>query len=200
MTAPPPVPAPPVPQRSRWWLPLAASSCLLVLLVLAIVVVAADKAGRRRIPGTAGPSATAAIDPCLVGTWESTSDRQTIQVTGYGPVTVTGQGAVVRIFPDGSDVQDYGSSTPYTANPNGHRLEIAVTGTVRGTIRTAGNTMSFQDMSASGTLTATVDAKVVTSVPLSPGTDPVAYTCSGDSLREQGPQQFEVAFKRRASP
>jgi molecular chaperone DnaK len=200
MTAPPPVPAPPVPPRSRWWLPLAASSCLLVLLVVAIVVVAADKAGRRRTPGTAGPSASAVIDPCLVGTWDSTSDRQTIPVAGYGPVTVTGQGAVVRIGRDGSDVQDYGSSTPYTASPPGHQLKITVTGTVRGTIRTSGNTMTFQDMSASGTLTATVDGGVVATVPLSPGTDPVTYTCSGDTLNEQGQQQFEVTLKRRASP
>jgi hypothetical protein len=200
MTSPSPGPASPVPARSRWWLPLAASSCLLVLLVVAIVVVATDKAGRRRSPGTAGPTASAVIDPCLVGIWESTSDRQTIEVAGYGPVTVTGQGTVVHIGPDGSDAQDYGSSTPYRADPGGHRLEITVTGTARGTIRTSGGTMTFQGMSASGTVTAAVDGRVVTSVPLSPGTDPVTYTCSTDALTEQGPQQFEVTLRRRASP
>ena len=190
---------PPVPPRSRWWLPLAASSCLLVLLVVAIVVVAADKAGRRRSPGAAGPSASAVIDPCLVGTWESTSDKQTIPVAGYGPVTVTGQGAVVRIGVDGSDLQDYGASTPYRAEPGGQQLEITVTGTVRGTIRTSGETITFEGMSASGTVTAKVDGRVVTTVPLSPGTDPVTYSCSGDTLTEHG-QQFDVTLRRRATP
>ena len=190
---------PPVPPRSRWWLPLAASSCLLVLLVVAIVVVAADKAGRGRSRGTAGPSASAAIDPCLVGTWESTSDQQAIPVAGYGSVTVTGQGAVVRIGQDGSDVQDYGTSTPYRAEPGGQRLEIIVRGTVRGTVRTSGDTMRFEGMTASGTLTATVDGRVVTTVPLTPGTDPVTYACSRDTLTEHG-QQFDVTLRRRATP
>ena len=186
---------PPVPPRSRWWLPLAASSCLLVLLVVAIVVVSADKAGHRRSPGAAGPSASAVIDPCLVGTWTSTSDEQTIPVAGYGPVTVTGSGAVVRINADGSDVQDYGSSSAYRAQPGGQRLEITVTGTVRGTIRTSGNKITFEGMSASGTVTAAVDGRVVTSVPLTPGTDPVTYSCVGDTLTEHG-QQFDVTLRR----
>lgn len=190
--------APPVPSRSRWWLPLAASSCLLVILVVAIVVVAADKAGRGGT-GTPGPSASAAIDHCLVGTWESTSDQQTIPVAGYGPVTVTGQGTIVRIGADGSDLQDYGSSTPYTAQPSGKQLEITVTGTVKGTIRTSGNTITFEGMSANGTVKATVDGQVVTTVPLTPGTDPVSYTCTTDTLSEHGPQ-FDVVLRRRSSP
>lgn len=189
----------PAPARSRWWLPLAASSCLLVLLVMAIVVVAAEKGGRHRT-GTAGPTGSAVIDPCLVGTWESTSDSQTIPVAGYGSVTVTGRGAVVRIGADGSDLQDYGPSTPYTAEPNGHQLKVSVTGTVKGTVRTSGNTMTFEGMSASGTVTATVDGKVVATVPLSPGTDPVTYACSRDSLTEHGAAQFDVTLRKRGSP
>jgi hypothetical protein len=181
--------------RSRWWLPLIASSCLLVLLVVAIVVVAADRGRRDRHPGAAGTSPSAVIDPCLVGTWRTTEDRQHLDVPGVGTVEVVGSGVEVHIGPDGSDRQEYGSAAPYSSTVNGKLLEITVTGTVRGTIRTGGGIISFQDMSASGTVTATVDGTVVTSAPLTPGTDPVSYTCAADRLTERGPQ-YTVTLAR----
>jgi hypothetical protein len=182
-------------QRSRWWPALIASSCLLVLLVAAIAVVAAQKAGRHRLPAAAGSSPSAVIDPCLVGTWRTSADSQRLDVTGVGPVDVAGSGALVHIGPDGSDKQEYASATPYTGTVNGHRLQITVTGTVRGTIRTAHGTITFQDMSADGTVTAAVDGTAVISEPLTPGTDPVSYTCSGDTATERGPQ-YTVTLER----
>jgi hypothetical protein len=196
MTFPPP-PAPPPRVRSRWWPPLIASSCLLVLLVAAIMVVAADKAGRHRGPAAtrSSPSPSTLIDPCLVGTWRTSADSQRLDVAGVGPVEVTGSGVVVHIGPDGSDRQEYASATPYSGTANGHRLEITVRGTVRGTIRTANGTITFQDMSADGTATAAVDGAAVTSLPLTPGTDPVSYTCTGDTATERGPQ-YTVTLER----
>ncbi len=188
-------PIQPVPARSRWWPALIASSCLLVVLVVAIVVVAAHKGGPARRAGAGSPPPSALIDPCLVGTWRTTADRQQLDVTGVGTVEVSGSGTVVHIGADGSDLQEYASATPYVGTPNGHRLEITVSGTVRGTIRTDHGTMTFQGMSADGTVSAAVDGMVVTSVPLTPGTDPVSYTCTGDQATEWG-SQYQVTLVR----
>jgi hypothetical protein len=185
----------PAPQRSRWWPALIASSCLLVVLVVAIVVVAMAKTGRRPGGPVAGPSASALIDPCLVGTWRSASEQQQLDVTGVGPVTVTGSGVVLHIGPDGTDLVDYDSASPYTGTPNGHRLEITIAGTVRGTIRTSDGTITFKDMSATGSVTAAVDGNVVTTIGLTPDTDPVSYTCSGDTATEHG-AQYTVELTR----
>lgn len=189
------VPLQPVSARSRWWPALIASSCLLVLLVVAIVVVAARKGGPARRAGAPGASSSALIDPCLIGTWRTTVDRQQLDVTGVGTVEVTGSGTVVHIGADGSDLQEYASATSYAGTANGHRLEITVGGTVRGTIRTDHGTITFSGMSADGTVTAAVDGTVVTSVPLTPGTDPVSYTCAGDQATERGPQ-YQVTLVR----
>jgi hypothetical protein len=83
---------------------------------------------------------------------------------------------------------DYASASPYTGTANGHRLEIAITGTVRGTIRTSDGTITFKDMSASGTVTATVDGSAATTIPLTADSDPVSYTCSGDTATEHSVQ------------
>jgi len=186
----------PVAPRSRWWPALIGSACLLVLLMAAIGVVAAEKTGRHGGgPGT-GPSQSALIDPCLVGTWQTVNEHQELQVAGYGSVGVDGRGVVVHVDPDGSVRQEYGAASPYSTTTGGHRLQIAVTGTVRGTIRTSGNVITFHGMSTDGTVTATVDGTEVTSVPLQAGTDPVNYTCTGNTVTETGPQHYSATLTR----
>jgi hypothetical protein len=122
----------------------------------AIGVVAAEKTGRHSPGPGAGASPSALIDPCLVGTWRTLDDHQEFPVAGYGPVGVDGQGVVVQVDPDGSVRQEYGSASPYLTTTGGHRLQITVAGTVRGSIRTSGQVITFHGMSADGTVTATV--------------------------------------------
>ena len=113
--------------RSNWWPALIASSCLLV------AAGGGDRGGRGRQDRTArrvaspvaGPSASAVIDPCLVGTWRTSDEQQQLVVSGVGAVTVSGSGVVLHIGPDGSDLVDYASASPYTGTANGHQLEIA---------------------------------------------------------------------------
>jgi hypothetical protein len=45
-------------------------------------------------------------------------------------------------------------------------------------------------------VTATVDGTEVTSVPLQAGTDPVNYTCTGNTVTETGPQHYSVTLTR----
>ena len=186
----------PVAPRSRWWPALIGSACLLVLLMAAIGMVAAEKTGRHSGGPSAGPSQSALIDPCLVGTWQTVNEHQELQVAGYGAVGVDGRGVVVHVDPDGSVRQEYGAASPYSTTTGGHRLQIAVTGTVRGTIRTSGNVITFHGMSADGTVTATVDGTAVTTVSLQAGSDPVNYSCSGNTVTETGPQNYSVTLTR----
>lgn len=191
MTAPRPAAA-----RSPWWPALIGSGCLLLVLMAAIGVVAAHKTGHHGTGPGAGSSPSALIDPCLVGTWQSVNEHQELDVADYGSVGVDGHGVVVHVDPDGSVRQEYGSAAPYTTTTGGHRLQITVAGTVRGTIRTSDDMITFQGMSADGTVTATVDGTAVTTVPLQAGSAPVHYGCSGNTVTEMGAHNYSVTLTR----
>jgi hypothetical protein len=204
-----PVSAPPPPQRGTSLLPLIALSCLVVLLVIAIVVVVAVRSGGHSDAGrqtgssgspTPAASASALIDSCLVGTWRTTSDAEQLNIDGVGPVTVTGQGLLVHIQPDGTTYEDYSQATPYEGTANDHTLSISITGSVRGTIRTDAGTISFHDVTPSGTVTAKVDGTSLTSVPLAVNSDPVQYTCSGSSATEHTSQYTVDLTKVSGTP
>jgi hypothetical protein len=194
----PPYSVPPTPprQRSPFFVPLIALSSVLALLIVAIVVVAIARSGGHG-DATAGgsPTPSTAIDECLVGTWRTTSDAEQLDVDQVGPVTVTGQGAVVHIHPDGLTYQDYSQSTPYQGSANSHQLSIAIAGTVQLTIKTNAGTMSFHDINATGTVTAKVDGVTITSAPLTLTDDPVQYTCSGNTATEHT-SQYNVSLAR----
>ena len=189
-------PAPPT--RNRYVLPLVASVAVLVLLIGAIVVLAivrsnkSDGVGANGSPSptTGGSSApVAAIDPCLVGTWQASSERQQQDYPGVGPVTMIGKGQVTHVYPDGRVDDDYSQSTPYSGAYNGHTITMTVTGTVHSTITTSNGTMSFQDPKPNGTVVFKVDGSAVGSpIPLSVSTDPVQYTCLNNTATEHTSQ------------
>jgi hypothetical protein len=176
---------------------------VLVLLVGAIVVVAIVRSGKPDggnaggSPGastSAGPSA--AIDPCLIGTWQATSERQQQDYPGIGPITLTGHGQVTHVYPDGRVDDDYGQAVPYTGSYGGHSITMTVTGTVHSTITTANGTLAFHDVKPNGSVSFKVDGKDVGSaVPLSLDTDPVQYTCLNNNATEHT-SQFEVTMTK----
>ncbi len=201
-------PPPPPPTRRSFTGPLIASSAVLIVLIAAIIVVAIVRnsgnnragPGGSQTPG-ASPTPSAAIDVCLVGTWQATSDRETIDIPSVGPITVVGSGVVSHIHPDGSVTDSYAQATPYTAQYNGHTLTIEISGTVTSTITTANNTMSFHNIQASGTETWKVDGTAVgSSIPLSVDSDPVQYTCSNNTATEHTSQYDLTLTRKSATP
>jgi hypothetical protein len=189
-------PGPPSGRRSPYLIPLIGLSCVAALLLVAIVVVAARRADRSRAESDrAAVTGGALIDPCLVGTWRTTLDSQRLTVDGVGPVTVAGQGAVVHVRPDGTDVQDYAAATPYEGQAGEHLVRVTVTGTVRAGIRTGGGTISFHDLTTDGTVATSVDGVQRSSQRLTVGSDPVGYTCSGDTATEYT-SQYNVKLVR----
>lgn len=198
--------APPAtPARNRFILPLVASVAVLVLLIGAIVVLAIVRSGKHDSGGTvAGGSASApastapsaAIDPCLVGTWQASSDRQQQDYPGVGAVTMIGHGQVTHVYPDGRVDDDYGPAAPYTGSYSGHTITMTVTGTVHSRITTANGTMAFHDVEPNGSVTFTLDGKPLGSaIPLSLDADPVQYTCLNNTATEHT-SHYEVTMTK----
>src|SRR5256886_12586443 len=142
-------PAPPT--RNRYIGPLIASVAVLVLLVGAIVVLVIVRSGKHDVAtgptGTpTGPVSTApnaAIDVCLVGTWQAASERQQQDYPSIGPVTMIGKGQVSHIYPDGQVDDDWSQATPYTGSARGHTVTMVGTRPVPSPITPANRTPSI---------------------------------------------------------
>src|SRR6266700_3823249 len=99
---------PPPTQRRPVTLILVAACALVVVLIGAIVVVALARSGKKG-DGTPAPNSTsaaagpsAAIDPCLVRTWQASSEHQQQDYPGVGSVTLTAQGEVSHVHANGT--------------------------------------------------------------------------------------------------
>jgi hypothetical protein len=197
--------APPAaPTRNRFIGPLIASVAVLVLLVGAIVVLAIVRSGKHDVAtgptGTpTGPASVApstAIDPCLVGTWQASSERQQQDFPSVGPITMIGKGQISHVHADGQVDDDYSQATPYTGSYNGHVISMVVTGTVHSTITTAGGTLSVHDPQANGSVVFKLDgSQLGSAVPLSIDTDPVQYTCLNNTATEHT-SQYDVTLTK----
>ena len=193
----------PQPPRRSFTGPLIASSAILIVLIAAIIVVAIVRSPSHNGAGgggtptptvSGGPSAS--IDTCLVGTWKNTSDRQTLDIPGVGPVTFVGSDLVTHIHEDGTVEEDYATAKPYTAEYSGHKMEIVITGTSKYRITTASNTITFHDMHANEIGTVKLDgAPQGTPETLTPDTDPVQYTCATNTATENT-AQYDVTMTR----
>jgi hypothetical protein len=193
-------PAPAAPRRSPYLISLIALSVAIVVVAVAIAVVAAAKSGRRAQANPPGgdpaASTSSAIDPCLVGHWTVTRASQQFPVSGVGDLLITLQGGSQTsvIEADGSADDDYTDSR-YEGTAGGHTYTLEVNGTAHYMIRTANGTITFRTPTASGSITATVDGLESTSIPLSVTSDPVQYTCSGDTATEHT-ANFDVTLSR----
>ena len=193
---------PPQQQRRPVTLILIAASALVVVLIGAIVVVALARGGKKpdgtpvADSTTVPPGPSAAIDPCLVGTWQATSEHQQQDYPDVGPVTLIGQGEISHVSADGSVTDDYSKTSPYTGSYNGHSITMTVTGTVTSRITTAGGTLTFHDVKANGSVSYKVDGQPVGSaVPLDVSNDPVQYSCQGKTATEHT-DHYDVTMTR----
>ncbi len=175
-------PAPPAPRRGLTGV-LIAGSVVVVLLIGAIVVLVIVRSGRHQAGGptpgpTGGGAGNAGVDSCLIGTWKAASEHMRLDLPQVGAIALIGQGLVSHVHADGSVDDDYGQTTPYTGSSAGHAVTMKVSGTAHSRIATSGGTMSFHDVTATGTVTYSVDGTPTGStVALSLSTDPVQYTC-----------------------
>ncbi len=128
---------------------------------------------------TAGQT-DAALDPCLVGTWETSSYEETVPLLG----TLTDLERTMTFGTDGRLTTTYDD-----ARPKGAGAGWVFDGTVVYDVTTSGSTMSF---------TLVRDGLTVTgpSGDLPPGTGDVQYTCSGDTFTQTA-TGLDATFTRR---
>jgi hypothetical protein len=214
---PPPPPGypmypPPPPARRASFAPLIAVAAAAIVLVAAIIVVVVVKSNKDTGATAAGPSAagdrspaaapsaTALVDPCVVGTWKVTSAQRVVDFGGsYGKIKVTlADPYTTTLRADGTGVEDLGDATAFQSVADSIIYTVAVNGTNSYGFRTSGGTMSYSGSVAKGHWVALVNDKTVTSGTTAGifGSDPVRYTCSGDAMTEQRGDDYSAQLTR----
>ena len=90
-------------------------------------------------------SSTAALDPCLVGSWVATrsyfafTDNDS-RATTYLP---GGAGTTYSVAADGSSVQDFSRAAVYVGNASGHHYTVLERGVTGGHVATSGDTITI---------------------------------------------------------
>lgn len=145
-------------------------------------------------PETAsGSGGSGVLDECLVGTWEATEHTEN-WTTDQGDATLDGLTRTMTFAADGTQTIVYdGDEATITAQ--GTPVPAVFDGEVVYRTSTSGTTMSFQLVSAQGTVT--VDPGGTEKVePLEPGTGDVSYSCDATTLRQEAEGYLSV-YERR---
>jgi hypothetical protein len=202
--APPPapidetaVPAPPR-RRHRWPIAVAAMLAALLIVLLAFQATTGNKhessghggaaalASAGASPSThpsPSPSPSTLVDPCLVGTWKTTS-VQVINTVNTQPVRFSSPGGrISRQWPDGTSIEELDGDAPLTATFNGVHLEEVVHGTTRSHTTTRDGVEYTSAISGEPTFTLKRDGTVYQTGPLVIDPEPEQYTCSETTLR-----------------
>ncbi|MFY1674406.1 Hsp70 family protein [Plantactinospora sp. WMMB334] len=157
---------------------------------------AATLAGGPTPSATPTPGPSPVVDPCLVGTWESTN----YSITNYidrVPTTFTSSGGTVKtIRADGSFVHDYGPSAPRTARIGRDRWQQHVTGTISGRIRTVDRTILYSALVAKGSSRFVLNGRDRGSDRLTAHPAPSTYLCDGDAWTEYT-DDYRIEYARR---
>ncbi|MEV6931517.1 hypothetical protein AB0M46_44475 [Dactylosporangium sp. NPDC051485] len=204
--------------RNKYLTPILALSGVLVVLVVAIVVVAVVKKGgddKKADPQAGGPTGgatatatakatgkpTAAIDTCVIGTWNTTqyTIQQVVENVGNVPITLQKNGSTVKLTPEGHFTETYKDST-FTGNPTvqGTAVPITITinGTVTGDVATSNGSFTYTNVSATGTTNLKApSANIDETDPLDADDSPAKYSCSGSTLTIIGPQFTQTLSK-----
>ncbi|MGJ7439581.1 hypothetical protein [Aquipuribacter sp. MA13-6] len=150
------------------------------------------------VPGdpAEGSAAGGAFDPCLVGTWQSTEHSESYE-TEQGPASITELERTIVFGPDGRQTITYESSQATITTEVG-ALPAVFEGSVVYDATTSGSTMSFELLSADGTVTVLgPDGEVAEERPLEPGSGDVSYACDETDFVQEA-EGYRSAYERVA--
>lgn len=134
------------------------------------------------------------FDPCLVGTWQSTEHSESYE-TEQGPASIAELERTIEFGPDGRQTITYDSSQATITTQVG-ALPAVFEGSVVYQASTSGSTMSFELVSADGTVTIVgPDGEVAEERPLEPGTGDVSYACDETDFVQEA-EGFRSAYER----
>ena len=133
--------------------------------------------------GSGAGTTAGTLDPCLVGTWTTTSHSESAD-TASGKLTITDLKRTLVITPDGTQTVTYDPS-PATLTMDQGGGTAVFNGTVIYQVSTEGSTIHYTVLSAEGTVTLTVGEGDPQTQELKPGSDDVTYTCTDTTMTEE---------------
>ncbi|WP_380164463.1 hypothetical protein [Jannaschia sp. R86511] len=141
-----------------------------------------------------GAGAGGGFDECLVGTWQSTEHSESYE-TEQGPASIAELERTIEFGPDGRQTITYDSSRATITTQVG-ALPAVFDGSVVYVASTSGSTMSFELVSADGTVTIIgPDGEVAEERPIEPGTGDVSYACDETDFVQEAPG-YRSAYER----
>lgn len=135
------------------------------------------------------------FDPCLVGTWKTTSYEQRA-TSDQGENVLTGLVRTFTFDDSGKHVVTYAASKA-SMDAAGSSSSLVFDGTVAYEVSLRGSTMSFVLLSVKGSVTVVAPNGTQKKQDLKPGTGDVTYTCEGDTYSEVSSGYREVAARVR---
>jgi hypothetical protein len=128
----------------------------------------------------------ASLDPCLVGTWTSTSAQQDDYINGNLENFTASSGQTEIFQADGNEITQY-KNMAFAAELNGNSWQYVLNGTITNHVTTKGGQELISDASASGTYQFIENGSPRNSGPIAASPLPSYYTCSETSLTETTP-------------
>lgn len=121
-------------------------------------------------------AASGGFDECLVGTWQTVEHSESYD-TEQGAASITELDRTITFTADGGQTIGYDQSEGIITTDQG-ALPGVFDGEVTYNATTTGTTMSFELLSAEGTVTVlNPDGSVADEQPIQPGTGDVTYSC-----------------------
>jgi molecular chaperone DnaK len=196
-TPPPDIPAPAARARPRLSLALLTGLALALVAAAGVTAAAAlgdDKENVPTRPAAASPSATPSptpliapqLDPCMVGTWRSTSSQAFSTINGDQVQLTGGAGMIQTYRPDGTGTVDYNKSQDSAVTHDGARWTERIRGKVTFSVRHVDGKEYISNVKAEGTSVLYRNGKRNNGIPLALLLEPAQYFCSADSLEFHG--------------
>jgi serine/threonine kinase PknH len=136
--------------------------------------------------GSKAAGSAASLDPCLVGTWTSTSTVQDAYING-NLETFIGSSGMTEIYQANGDAFTQYKNATYTAEINGNSWQYVVNGTITNHVATKDGQELNSDATSSGTYQFIENGTPRNSGSLEASPLPTYYTCSATSLTETTP-------------
>lgn len=149
-------------------------------------------------PTTSAARASAALDPCLVGTWIDRGESDTLSY-GATPVVMEGlAGKTVTVSPGGTETVGFARAAPLHGSLGPSTYTVTESGTITDHVRSSAGVLTFSNVSYTGFSETATLGGASASPPEPPPPTPERYTCSATTMSLSG-VGLHATFSRSSS-
>ncbi len=149
-------------------------------------------------PTTSTARGTAALDPCLVGTWVDRGESDTLSYKGT-PVVMDGlAGKTVTVSPGGTETVGFARAAPLHGSVGTSTYTVAESGTITGHVRSSAGVLTFSNVDYTGFSETATLGEATAFPPEPPPPTPDRYTCSATTMSLSG-VGLHATFSRSSS-